>query len=419
MLRSAVLLSMVVLAMGAGAESGNWPSWRGPEDTGTTETGSYPKSLESTNILWKVPMPGKGCSTPIVWNQRIFVTTPIDGQDGVMAVNWNGKVAWQVKFGPEAAGKHRNGSGSNPSAVTDGKTIAVYFKSGTLAGLDLDGKFLWQTNLVTAFGPDRLYWDYGSSPVMTRDHVIMTRMDDGESWVAAFDKASGKMRWKVGRKFETPVEGDHAYTTPLVFQHQGKEALLVWGAQHITAHDTTDGKVLWVCGDFNPEKVANWPAVASPVIAGEMVAVACGRADRNTPRFYGIKLGGSGDVTATHKAWFRDDIGTFVPTPAVYKGQFYVIRDRGEVHCIDPKTGKSVWENAFPRASGNFYASPVIANGILYGIREEGTAFVARIEPKFEILAETKLGERVIGTPVPISDRLLIRGDKNLICFGP
>jgi outer membrane protein assembly factor BamB len=246
----------------------------------------------------------------------------------------------------------------------------------------------------------------------------MARMHHGESWLAAFDKATGEMRWKVARNYQTPTEGDHGYTTPLVIRQQGKEAVLVWGAQHVTAHDTADGKLLWTCGDFNPESTGFWPAVASPVIAGEIVVVPFGRADRGQPRLHGIKLGGSGDVTATHRLWKREDTGTFVPTAAEYKGRVYLLRDRGEIDCIDPSTGKTIWSDAFPKTSANYYASPLIAGGRLYAAREDGVVFVAKLEDKFELLSENKMGERVIASPVPVSDRLFIRGEQHLFCVS-
>jgi len=281
------LLFILATAFGATAEPANWPRWRGPGDNGSIARGTYPAKWDTTNILWKVPVPGKGCSTPIVWDKRIFLTAPSNGLDTVLAFDWSGKPLWQTTLGPEEAGKHRNGSGSNPSPATDGSAVFAYFKSGMLAALDLDGAVRWQTNLVTGFGPDTLYWDQGTSPVLTRQYVVIARMHHGESWLAAFDKATGLMRWKVPRDYETPVEGDHAYTSPIVIEQQGKEAILVWGAEHVTAYANT-GKLLWFCGGFNPDKVANWPAVASPVVAGHVVVVASGRADRSKPRIYGV-----------------------------------------------------------------------------------------------------------------------------------
>jgi outer membrane protein assembly factor BamB len=215
-----------------------------------------------------------------------------------------------------------------------------------------------------------------------------------------------------------PREVDNGYTTPLVIKHEGREALLTWGAQHLTVHDAADGKLLWSCGNFNPENTVFWPAIASPVVVDGIAAVCFGRADRGQPRFHGVKLGGSGDVTATHRAWSRDDTGAFVPTPAVYKNQLYVLSDRGQLDCIEPATGKTVWSATLPRSSSNFYASPLIADGIMYAIREDGAAFVARVDGGFTLLAENKIDDRVIASIVPAGKRLLVRGEANLYCIA-
>ena len=129
-------------------------------------------------------------------------------------------------------------------------------------------------------------------------------------------------------------------------------------------------------------------------------------------------MGGKGDVTKTNRLWTRKDTGCFVPTPAVANGRVYVLRDRGEVHCIDPKTGKSEWEDAFPRASSSFYASPIVAGNKLYAPREDGVVLIANIANGFKFLGEFEMGERVIASPVPVKKRILIRGEKNLLCFG-
>lgn len=417
LLASAMARMALVCAVAAEGQS-SWPHWRGPQDNGSATAGTYPVKWDATSVLWKAPLPGKGCSTPIVWARQIVLTAPINGLDAALAFDWAGKPLWQRTFGPEEAGKHRNGSGSNPSPATDGRGIFVYFKSGTLAALEMGGQVRWQTNLVTGFGPVKLYWDQGTSPVLTERAVIIARMHHGDSWVAAFDKASGKLCWKVPRNYETPVEGDESYTSPIVLQHQDKEAVLVWGAEHVTAHDAADGRLLWSCGDFNPRAMGHWPTVASPVRAGEIVVVAGGRADRGQPRLFGIRLGGKGDVTPTHRVWKREDVGTFVPTPAEDKGRVYVLRDQGEVECLDPATGQTVWQGAFPKASAKYYASPVIAAGKLYAVREDGVMFVAQVECGFKVLAENRMEERIFASPVPVSNRLLIRGEEHLFCAG-
>lgn len=396
----------------------NWPRWRGPEDNGSIEGGNFPINWDAERVLWKVELPGRGCSTPIVWDNRIYVTAPTNGNDSLIGFDESGKRLWQAEFGQENPGKHRNGSGCNPSPVTDGNKIFVNFKSGTLAAVNLEGSILWQTNLVDRFGSDTLFWDHGTSPVLTADSVVMTRMHKGESWLAAFDKLSGEIKWKVPRNYETPVEGDHGYSTPLVISHQDKEALLVWGAQHLTLHDAADGKVLWTCGGFNPESNALWPSIATPVVSGDIAVIAFGRNDRGIPRLHGIRLGGQGDVTKTHRVWLRTDIGTFVPTPVAYKGKVYVLGDKGDVHCLDPATGKTVWTDAFPKHRTNFYSSPLIAGGRLYAPREDGIVFVADLENGFKLIAENPMEESIIASPVPLANRLLIRGVQNLFCVS-
>jgi outer membrane protein assembly factor BamB len=400
------------------AGEATWPGWRGPENNGSTPDGSYPSQWSADKVLWKTNLPGKGCSTPVVWDKQIYLTVPISGFDAVMAFNWAGKPLWQATLGTEIAGKHQNGSGSNPSPVTDGTALFVYFKSGTFAAVELDGSIRWRMNLIEQYGADDLFWDFGTSPVLTQNHVIMARMHGGDSWVAAFDKKTGKLSWRVPRNFEVPTEVDHGYNTPAVIQHDGREAVLVWGAAQLTAHDATNGAVLWSCGDFNPQSTSLWPAVSSPVVAGNTAVVCFGRADRGQPRLHGIKLGGAGDVTSTHRVWKREDIGSFVPTPAVYKGLVYILGDRGQISCIDPATGEPLWTDAFPKARFNFYSSPTLADGKLYAAREDGTVFVAKIEGEFELLAENQMGERVIASPVPVSNHLLIRGESHLFCVS-
>ena len=321
-------------------------------------------------------------------------------------------------FSKENPGKHRNGSGCNASPVTDGKAVFVYFKSGAFAAVELDGKVRWKTDLVERFGKDTLFWDHGTSPVLTERYVVMARMHQGESWLAAFDKQTGEMAWKVARNYPTPTECDHGYATPLVIQHNGQESILVWGAEHLTIHNATDGLVSWSCGNFNPDANQLWPAIATPVIVGDMVVIAYGRNDRGIPRLYGVRLTGTGDVTQTNHVWKRDDVGTFVPTPVVHKGRVILVRDRGEVACIDPATGKTIWEGEFPKNRANFYASPLVAGDKLYAPREDGIVFVASIaDDKLVLLSENDMGEPVIGSPVPASNCILIRGEKHLFCF--
>jgi outer membrane protein assembly factor BamB len=378
-------------------------------------SGTYPERWNDTeNLLWKTELPGKGCSTPVVWDHTIFVTAPVEGTDALLALDWNGQALWKTTFGPETPGKHRNGSGCNPSPATDGSALFVLFKSGTLAAVERSGKIRWQTNLVENYGKPNLYWDYGISPVLTSESVVVTQIHHGDSWVAALDKTTGALKWKVARNYTTPVEGDHSYATPVVVQHQGREAVVVLGGERLTAHDARDGSLLWTVADFNPEAKNNWVAVGSPIPVGDTLVVPYGRG----ARLHGIRLGGSGDVTASHRIWTREDTGSFVPTPAASGGRVYLGRDRGELECIDPATGRTLWSGALPKDKSSYYSSPTIADGKLYFAREDGVVFVVKTTENFELLSENPMGERIIAAPVPVDSRLLIRGEKHLFCIG-
>ena len=390
-----------------------WPNWRGPNVNSSVTTGKYPVKFDAEKVLWKVRLPGKGTSVPAVHEQKIYVTVPADGEDAVLAFDFSGKQLWERKLGPADPPKHRTlASSCNASPVTDGKVLFVYFKSGNFAALNLDGTVRWKQNLVEQFGKDQLFWDQGTSPMLTDKNVIIARMHGGESWLAAFDKITGDLRWREIRNYKVPVENNNGYTTPLLFQHRGKPALLVWGADHLTAHDAETGKVLWTCNGFNPDQTGYWPAIATPVISGNIAVIPVGRDDRKQARVHGVRLDDG------QRVWQRDDTGVFVPTPAEYKGRIYLVRDKGEVVCLDPATGKTVWKAALPEHRTPYYSSPVIANGQLYAAREDGVVFVARVDDKFELLSENPMGERVIATPVPVANRLLIRGDNHLFCIA-
>jgi outer membrane protein assembly factor BamB len=395
----------------------DWPHWRGPRANGSIDAEGYPAAWTAPD--WKVRLPGKGGSTPLVLGERIFLSSPAEGQDAVLAFDLEGKPVWTTKLGPWSPAKHKAlGSSCNASPATDGEALYVYFRSGRLAALGLDGRVRWTTDIVERFGPEQLFWDQGSSPVTAGGLLILPRMHGGESWIAAFDKATGGLKWKRPRTLQVPKENDNGYTTPLLVPHGDRQALLIWGADLLSAYDAADGSPIWSCGGFNPEGTGYWPAIATPVVSGDVVVVPVGRDDRGQARLHGIRLGGSGDVTATHRVWTRDDLGVFVPSPVEYRGRIHLLRHRGDVVCLDPADGKTLWTATLPRSKGSYYASPVIAGGLLYAAREDGTVFSGRVGEGFELLGEHAFGERIVASPVPARKRLFLRGDEHLFCVG-
>jgi outer membrane protein assembly factor BamB len=413
------LATILVLPTVPRALADDWPGWRGPNGSGSTSTGNYPTAWNVESVSWKFTLPGKGSSTPILWHDHIYLTTPSEGKDAVLALDLQGRQMWLTRLGPQSPPKQRIlSSGCNGSPVTDGKGIFVYFRSGRLSALELDGSVRWTVDFTTKFGPEKLFWDSGTSPVLTDDYVILSRLHQGDSWIAGFDKATGALRWQQKRNYEVPSENDNGYTTPVFFKYQGHVAFLMWGAEHLTAHSASDGSVLWTCSQFNPEGRANWPTIASPVICGNLAIVPVGRDDRpGQGHLQAVRLDGAGDVTGTHRVWKRDDVGVFVSSLAEYQGRVYLLRPRGNIVCLDPTTGSTIWTGSLPRTNASFYASPVIANGVLYAAREDGVVFAARVQDKFELLSENPMHERIIASPVVADGRLLLRGDEHLFCI--
>jgi outer membrane protein assembly factor BamB len=413
-------LALAVWAATAGLASAEWPSWRGAGATGSVGGSGYPVRWTADGVAWKQALPGKGGSTPVVQGGRLYLTTPADGQDAVVAFDLQGRQQWLTKLGSESPAKHRTlGSSANASPVVDAAGVVVSFRSGRLAALGLDGAVQWQLNLAEKFGEENLFWDTGSSPVLVDGLVVLARLHGGDSWLAAFDRKTGAVRWQEKRNFKAPPENDNGYTTPVVFRHGDRLALLVWGADRLTAHAVADGSRLWTCEGFNPAGTGYWPAIASPVVAGGLAIVPVGRDDRpGQARLHGIRLDGKGDVTSTHRAWKREDVGVFVATPVVHGGHVYLLRHRGEVVCLDPATGRTLWAEPLPKGTASYYASPVIAGGVLYAAREDGMVFAAKVDGKLEVLGENPMGERIVASPAVANGRLFLRGDKHLFCIG-
>lgn len=400
--------------------AGNWPAWRGDGGNGVATDKQPPLDLAG-KLLWKAELPGRGCSTPIVWDDKLYVTCPIGDEDGLLAFDSKGKELWRKTFGTLTPGRgQRVGSSTNSSPVTDGEVVVVYFKSGTVACLDLDGKPQWQINLQERYGKDTLWWDQGTSPVFAAGQVVVAVMQtEGESYLVSLDRKTGKEVWRTPRKYETGKESGDAYTTPHVVKVNGKEQIISWGADHLTGHDAATGKLLWECGGFNPKRAGTQRVIASAVVGDGLAVVPFNRGDA----LAAIRLDGSGDVSETHWAWRNDQLGSDAASPILHDGKVYVLKDggpqRGRLTCLDAKTGKPLWESTLPKGPQIYYSSPLLAGDQIYCVREDGMLFSGKITK--DGLTEVKshpLGEGVIASPISVGGRLIVRTDKSLFCFG-
>ncbi len=395
----------------------NWPQWRGPTNDGVAAEGAYPREFstasDAESLVWKIALPGRGCSTPAVWEDQIFVTCAIDGHDGVVCYDFAGKQLWRQQFGPERPGKHKNGSGSNSSPVTDGKHLVVYYKSGTVACLDLAGNVAWQVNLQQKYGEDKLWWDLASSPILAADNAVIQVMNDGQCYLVALDLATGSVAWKQDRTYETAEESDQGYCTPSVYLRGGKEIIVASGSDHVTGHDARTGEKLWECGGMNPNNEHAWRVIASLVVAHDTAIVPYGRGSR----LLKLQLDGSGDVTKSKPLWNIDVEAGDVPTPVVTGDRVLLLSDKGLVTCLDFATGQPLWSADLPKSRHRYYASPVLAGDTLYCSREDGVVSSCEINGGLTVVAENNLDEQLIATPIPIRGQLLVRGSEHLFLF--
>ncbi len=359
-------------------------------------------------------MPGRGASTPVVWGDHIFLTYGEKGKNIGLCLNRSGERQWQVELGAAAEVRHRKASCANSSPVTNGQQVYFYFKSGDLACVDFAGQIVWRTNLQREFSPDTLWWDLGTSPVLSRVFLIVAVQQTDHSYVVAFDQSTGKIAWKVDRNLQAPNESNQSYTTPLVIERDGMEQLIVLGADHVTAHAVRDGTELWRVGGLNPGKAEMFRSIASPVIYGELVLAPYARGKTLTA----IRLGGTGDVTSSHVAWTSDESAD-VPTPAVGSDQrLYVCHDQSQVSCIDAETGTYLWHQALEKNRTAYSSSPIAAGGHVYFTREDGKTFVIKEAAQFEPVAENSVFEETVATPVFVDGRIYLRTYDHLYCIA-
>lgn len=413
---------LLVLSHAVCADDGWW-NWRGPHGNGTADGTGYPVQWsDDSNIRWTAELKGIGASTPIIVGDRILVTTTSEGRNLLICFDRQGSQRWEDAVGAAVPGKPgKDGTGANPSAVSDGRLVFTYFKSGDLACFDLDGNLQWQTNLQQRFGEDTLWWDLGTSPVLISDAVVVACMHSGPSYVAAFAKTDGDLLWKQDRNLGAPEEAAQSYATPVVVQENGRETIVVLGADHVTAHDGATGREVWRVGGLNPTQHKYFRSIASAAVGDGIVVAPYARGESLT----GIRLGGSGDVTDSHVVWFREGPSADVPTPAIGEGRVFVCRDtretRGTVDCLDLHTGETIWSGQLPKHRMTYRASPVLADGKLYLTRQDATVFVvdARAD-EFRLLASNSLGGRhhMVATPAFSDGLILLRTDSRLVCVG-
>jgi outer membrane protein assembly factor BamB len=381
-----------------------WPVWRGPSGQGLA-AGTYPDTWSATeNVAWKVPVPGRGNSSPIVWGDRIFFTTAYDGGRRVSLVAFrraDGKQLWET-FAPEGrSGRahHKNGHASATPA-TDGTLVYAFFGSRGLAAIDFTGKLVWHQDL----GDVDNYHGSAGSPLLYKNRIILYQDFDSGSFAAAFDTRTGKQVWR------TPRRASVGWGTPVAVRVGKTDEIIVSSQGSVTAYDPETGKELWVC-DGNSFEV-----IPTPVVGHGLVFAASGRVGPTLA----IRPGGRGNVTRTHLAWVSPKGSPFVPSPIVVGNQLYTVNDMASiVTSFEAATGKVLWQGRLGVAQREgFSASPVAVGDKVFFTNDQGDTFVIRAGPAFELLGTNRIGETTLASPALVDGRWYIRTDRSLFAIG-
>src|SRR5262245_24437766 len=425
-----VALSSLSLAAQESLATRYWAQWRGPHATGVSTTADPPLEWSETkNIRWKVEIPGRGSSSPIVWGDRLFVSTAVPvGIEGaaqhaargganprgkhrfvLMAIDRKtGKTIWERvarEQEPHEGSHFENGTWASGSPITDGERVYAYFESFGLYAYDMEGKLLWEKDLGDKhmrqeFGEGSTPALHGNTLVIVWDHL------NGESFIAAIDKRNGNELWRVKR------EEIDTWATPLILEVNGRPQAIVPAMRRIRGYDLETGRIVWE-GDgltMNP--------IPSPVHEDGLVFLMSGFQGNDLRAVRINEAKGNIDGTPA-VAWSFDRDTPYVPSPIVVGGVLYFLKtNNGVLSAFDAKTGKPHYQNQRLDAVPNVFASPVSAQGRIYFTGREGTTLVIRSGPKFQVLATNVLDDAFDASPALVDNEIYMRGLRSLYCIA-
>ncbi len=425
----------------ASSDSAQWGQFRGPDGNGSSTTARPPtRWSNSQNVRWKVAIPGGGHSSPVVWNDRVYLLTavptggdaaaepsagePAPGRGGppgrgmrrpppdkpyeftVLCLNRaDGAILWQtiVKNAIPKEGGHPTNTHASASPVTDGKHIYAFFGSYGLYCLDLDGKVVWERDLGQM--QTRNSFGEGSSPALYDNTLVVTWDHEGPSFIEAMDASTGKTLWKVDRDEPT------SWATPRIIPSGDSVQVVTNGTRALRSYDLKTGKLIWECGGMTANPIP------TPMTDGELVYCMTGYQGFS---IQAIRLGAQGDVTGSQSiVWSRQDAAPYVPSAVLYRDLIYFTKSReGILFAVDAKTGKTLIDQTRLDGIQSIYASLVAADDKIYVSGREGVTAVLEYGPQLKILASNDLGEPIDATPALVGDEIFIRGHQHLFCIG-
>ncbi len=419
---SGAVVALVGLAVSINtARAENWPQWRGPKNNGISNESNTPTKWSKTeNVAWRLPMPGPAGATPVVWGERIFLTS-VDQSSGdllLLCVGTDGKEKWRQVLGSgnrDARSGEGNSASNSPS--TDGEHVWAMMTTGVIGCWTVDGKEVWKFNLQDRYGRFNIQFGMTSTPLLDGDRLYLQLIHgDGnektrEAVVVCLDKKAGKEIWKRDRPSDAIEENEHSYASPMMYDDGKTKFLLSHGADFIVAHDLKDGHELWRCGNLNVktkyDKTLRF--VASPVVGDGIIVVPTAKKSH----VLALKPDGKGDITKNLSLHlWKYEKTPDVPSPVIHDGLVYLGMEDGQVHCLDEKSGELIY---LKRVHNHRHrASPVYADGKLYMVARDGIITVIKAGREFEVLAENDLGEDISASPVFANGTLYLRGFETL-----
>ena len=401
------LVAALVISFAGIASAEDWPVWRGPRLDGTSAERNIPIHWSATsNIVWGTELPGAGHASPIVWRDRIFTVSALSQNQARVLLcldRKNGRILWQqTVISSPMERKHSLNSHASSTPATDGRLVYVAFLDRAemvVAAYDFDGKQRW----LVRPGPFSSMHGFCSSPILHQEKVIVNGDHDGDSYIVALDRATGKTLWKVPRESKT-----RSYCVPLLRELAGRTQMVLSGDKCVASYDPNDGSRHWVI-DGPTEQF-----VASPVYSDKagLLFVTGGFPDHH---ILAIKPDGKGDITKSDKIVWRTNRGVaYVPSPIAEGDYFLVVSDSGVAHCFEAKSGNLMWQERM----GEHHASLVSANGLVYFLNDNGVLNVVRPGPEFVRVAQNEIGEKTFASPAISQGQIFLRGDKHLFCIG-
>jgi outer membrane protein assembly factor BamB len=429
-----LLLSTALVSLSAHSSENtdHWPQWRGPAHTGVARGTAPTVWNDKQNIKWKITIPGRGYSTPIIWGDKLFVTTAVPtgkaSKEGLTAApnpnggfgageehkfmllcldRLTGKTLWEhtAKVAVPHEGYHRMyGSFASAAPATDGKYVYVWFGSRGTYCYDFDGKLIWQKDLGVKMNMRNQFGE-GGAPGLYGDTLVLTHDQEQNSFVIALDKRNGKELWRASRNEIT------TWATPLFAEVKGRTQVVTSGTNKVRAYDLSNGKLIWDCAGLGLN------AIPSPVLHNDLALVMTGHRD---PKLMAIKLGREGDLTGSDAvAWSHTRGLSYTPSPVLHDGKFYALTDSGMLSCFNATTGVPYYHQKRLPTPDNYKASPVAADGKLYLASESGAVTIVKLGEQFEVIAANQLEDQFfIASPVIVAGELYLRSQTQLFCIS-